>query len=143
MTFIYTFVYIYDLHSTPLSTKYFCKKREYCITKSYFIIEKQLQRRILKYTKCLSYPYSFHAIQMINPFLNSRISANYDKVDRLSANMVKSYCMQNLFWITYQHITYMKIKTHFSLIFLKSQGALLFTRQYKFLLLFIKTNTNN
>ena len=33
---------------------------------------------------------SFYATRIINPFLNSRISANHDKVQGLSANMVKS-----------------------------------------------------
>ena len=35
---------------------------------------------------CLSYPLSFFANQIINPFLNSRISANHKKVQGLSAN---------------------------------------------------------
>ena len=34
-------------------------------------------------------PLSFYATQIINPFLNSRISANHDKVDGLQS-MVKS-----------------------------------------------------
>ena len=54
--------------------------------KTYFIIEQQLPRQIMKYTKYLSYPFSFYATQIICPFLNSSISANHDKVDGLSAN---------------------------------------------------------
>ena len=54
------------------------------------LIKYQLPRGIMKYNKCLSYPLPFYATQMINPFLNSRLLVNHDKVDRLSANMVKS-----------------------------------------------------
>ena len=44
-----------------------------------FSKEILLQRnisRVMKYNKCLSYPLSFYATQIINPFLNSRISDN-------------------------------------------------------------------
>ena len=44
--------------------------------------------QIRKYTKCFSYPLSFYATQIVNPFINTRISANHDKVDELSANGV-------------------------------------------------------
>ena len=56
------------------------------IQKEILIIEKQLPLWIIKYIKCLIYPLPFYAIQIINPFLNSRISLNHDKVVRLSAN---------------------------------------------------------
>ena len=46
-----------------------------------FTIGKQFPLRIMKYIKCLFYSLPFYAIQMINPFLDSRISANHDKVD--------------------------------------------------------------
>ena len=50
------------------------------------MLEKQLPRRIMKYINCLSYPPSLYATHIINPFLNSRISTNYDKMIGLSAN---------------------------------------------------------
>jgi hypothetical protein len=52
----------------------------------------------MKYCKCLSYPLPFYATQNVTiyigndatqkdtRFLNSRISANHDKVEELSAN---------------------------------------------------------
>ena len=45
------------------------------------MIEKQLLHLIMKYTHCLSHPLPFYATQRINPFLNSRISANHDKME--------------------------------------------------------------
>ena len=60
----------------------------YHSTKRDFIIEKQLLRWIMKYTKNLSYPLPFQAAHIIKPFLNSRISANHDKVKGHSFNGV-------------------------------------------------------
>ena len=40
----------------------------------------------MKYIKYLSYRLPFYATQIINPFLNSRISDTHDQKDRLSAN---------------------------------------------------------
>ena len=42
----------------------------------------------MKFSKCLSNPPFLlcNSIEMINSFLNSRISANYDKMERLTAN---------------------------------------------------------
>ena len=51
-----------------------------------FFKEKQLLPWIMKYTNCLSYPPSLLCNSNNYPFLNSRISANQDKVERLSAN---------------------------------------------------------
>ena len=48
-----------------------------------FKIEKQLPRRNMKYIKCLLYPLPLYATKIINPFPNSWISANPDKVERL------------------------------------------------------------
>jgi hypothetical protein len=46
----------------------------------------------MKYTKYLSNPLPFYETQIIDfIFLNSRISANHDKVDGLSADMEKSF----------------------------------------------------
>ena len=56
----------------------------YPLYKRDFVIEKQLPHEIMKYAKCLSNPLPFEATQIINPPLNSRISANHDKVERLS-----------------------------------------------------------
>ena len=42
-----------------------------------FIIEKQIGRHFVQYTKCLSIPLPFYATQIINPFLNQLISANH------------------------------------------------------------------
>ena len=46
-----------------------------------FRIDQQLPRLIMEYTIC-----PFYATQRINPFINLGISANYNKVKRLSAN---------------------------------------------------------
>ena len=47
-------------------------------------------------------PFHFHATQIINPFINSKISANHDKIERLSANgetLMKKivFLLKNLF----------------------------------------------
>ena len=48
-----------------------------------FTIEKQLQRSIMKYTKCLYYP----SIQIKKLYFSySRILVNHNKVDGLSLN---------------------------------------------------------
>ena len=44
-----------------------------------FIIEKQIPRQFVQYIECLSIDPPFYATQIINPFLNSRISTNNDK----------------------------------------------------------------
>ena len=51
-----------------------------------FIIEKQLPRRIRNTQNDIHTPLPLYATSLIIPFLNSRISANHDKVERLSAN---------------------------------------------------------
>ena len=53
--------------------------------KRYFLIDKQIARQFVYYSEILS-NLPFYATQIINHFLNSRISANLDKVDALSAN---------------------------------------------------------
>ena len=50
------------------------------------MIEYQLPRGIMKYSKCPTYPLHFYATQIINTFLNWRISANHDKEEGHSAN---------------------------------------------------------
>ena len=42
-------------------------------------IEYQQTCKDMKYGKCLSYPLPFNATQIINPFLDSMISANHEK----------------------------------------------------------------
>ena len=58
-----------------------------CLAKTDFIFEKQLPRRIMIHTQCLSYPF-FPSMkpQTITPFPNSRFLAKHDKVDGLSSN---------------------------------------------------------
>ena len=51
------------------------------------MIEYQLPRTIMKYSKCLSYPTSILCNQMIIPFLNSSISANHDKLEENADNV--------------------------------------------------------
>ena len=46
------------------------------------ITEKHFPRLIINYNKCLS----FYATKIMNHFVNSRISTNHDKEERLSAN---------------------------------------------------------
>jgi hypothetical protein len=53
-------------------------------------------------------PLPFYAAQTFNPVLNSRISANHDKVERLSANrelLIKMivYLLQILFYTESEH----------------------------------------
>ena len=50
------------------------------LDKRYLIVDHKVARHFLHYSECLSNPLSFYATQMINPFPNSRISANHDKV---------------------------------------------------------------
>ena len=47
--------------------------------KRYFIIDQQIARHFVHYSECLSNLTSFYTIQLINPFLISRITANHDK----------------------------------------------------------------
>ena len=54
------------------------------------MIEKQIARHFVQYTKYLSYPLSIYATKIINPFLNSRIVANHDKEEGFQP-MVKSF----------------------------------------------------
>ena len=51
-----------------------------------FIIEKQLPHRIMKYTKCLSYPLPYYVTQIINPFLIQGSQPFMIKWGGLSAN---------------------------------------------------------
>ena len=47
--------------------------------KLYFIIDQQIVRHFVQYCECLSNLLLYYATQIINPFLNSRISANPEK----------------------------------------------------------------
>ena len=47
--------------------------------KRYSIIDQQIARYFVHYSEYFSSPLPFYAIQIINPFLNSRISAIHDK----------------------------------------------------------------
>ena len=51
-----------------------------------FTIKKQLPLWFMKYSNYLSNLLPFYSTQIINSFLNLRISANYNKVERPSAN---------------------------------------------------------
>ena len=42
---------------------------------------------MMKYGQTLLYPFPFYATKIINPFLNSRIAINYDKMLEHSANV--------------------------------------------------------
>ena len=44
-----------------------------------FVKEQQIVRYLVKYSKFFQTPISFYAIQIINPFLNSIMSANCEK----------------------------------------------------------------
>ena len=59
------------------------------VKKRDFTIEKQILPNILLFSKCPFYPLHFYATQMINPFLDSMISANHGKVEGLKP-IVKS-----------------------------------------------------
>ena len=79
-----------------------------------------MPRWMLKYTKCLLYPISFHAIQIVNPSLNSRTSAN-----------PHTYCFfMKLF--NYKKITYDKIfSKNISLCFYYHYATILYYSLYK------------
>ena len=47
--------------------------------KRYYIIDQQIPLHFVQYSECLSNPLLFYATRIINPFLNSRISANHAK----------------------------------------------------------------
>ena len=53
-------------------------------------IQVRKNNRIIMIEYQLSYPHPFHATQVINPFLNSMIVANFEKVDEGYQPMVKS-----------------------------------------------------
>ena len=58
----------------------FCANCLYnCEHKRYFIIDQQIAEHFVHYSKYLSKPLPFYATEMINPFFNSRISANHNK----------------------------------------------------------------
>ena len=59
------------------------------IIKRDYIIDKQLPRWIMKYSKCPLYLIPFYTTLIIHPFLISRISDNHEIVDGLSAHMIK------------------------------------------------------
>ena len=50
-----------------------------CPQKRDFIIEKHTARHFVQYCECLSTLLHFYATKIVNPFLNSRISAIHDK----------------------------------------------------------------
>ena len=50
-----------------------------CVDKSDFMTEKQIAKYFVQYSECLSNPLPFYATQIINPILNSMISANHNK----------------------------------------------------------------
>ena len=81
------YVYITrDIYAPFALTLYTLWSRPIYFYKRDIIIEKEFQRWIMKYIKCFSYPLPFYATQIICPFLNSRNSANHDKVNGLSGN---------------------------------------------------------
>ena len=53
--------------------------REIYTNKRYFVIDKQKARHFVHFSEILTSPILFYATQIINPFLNLRISANQDK----------------------------------------------------------------
>ena len=74
----------------------------------------KLPRGIKKYSKCLSYFPSLLATQIINPFLNSRTSANLGKAEGHSANgehLIKGIetLLENLFYYLLKPIMILQI----------------------------------
>ena len=61
-----------------LSRPFFSLPPHYGWFKRYLIIDQQIARHSVQFSKCLSTPLPFQATQIITPFLNSRISANHD-----------------------------------------------------------------
>ena len=60
--------------------------------------EYQLPLGVKKYSEYLSNPLPFFETQMIYPFLNTRISANYDKVDgEIIIKVLKLFCRISFF----------------------------------------------
>ena len=88
-----TFHFLFRTRNNKWSLIYNCfdiKKGTKCIEYWDVVYQKRFYDRetiaALNYNKCLSYPLSFNATQIINPFLKLRISANHDKVEELLAN---------------------------------------------------------
>ena len=55
-------------------------------TNRIIIIEYQLPRGIIEYTFPFLIPPPFYATEILNPLLNSKLSANHDKVEGYLAN---------------------------------------------------------
>ena len=53
-------------------------KKKYA-NKRYSIIDQQIAWHFVDYSECLSNPLPFFETQIINPFLNSRITVNHEK----------------------------------------------------------------
>ena len=56
------------------------------ITNRIIIIEYKLPSGIMNYNKCINTTLPFYSIQIIYPFPDLKISANYDKVEGHSDN---------------------------------------------------------
>ena len=84
--------------------------------KRYFIIDKHIAWHFVHYSECL-YPSPFHATQIVNIFLASRISANLKKGWNFSqsGNPYTPYCSSSVepfLWII-QYIQRKKIVKYF------------------------------
>ena len=68
----------------------------FCLYKRYFIKDQQIARHSVHYSECLSNPLPFYSNQIINPFLNSRISANDNKGLEFQPIVKSLYCLMFL-----------------------------------------------
>ena len=69
------------------------------LNKRDFAIEKQIACYFVRYSTCLSNPIPFYVIQIINPFLDSIISANYEKIGKVQPicrNPYTPYCFSSV-----------------------------------------------
>ena len=67
-----------------------------CRNKRYFIIDQQIARHFCNTVEVFQTPLSFYIIQIINPFLNLRISANHDKEQGLQPILKSCYSLMFL-----------------------------------------------
>ena len=69
---VFTLFFLVSVFSRPWVSFYLLTG----VGKRYFIIDQQIAQHFLQYSECLSNPLRFYKTQIINLFLNPRISAN-------------------------------------------------------------------
>ena len=71
--------------------------------KRYFMVDQQILQNFVQYIEGLSN--SFYASQIIDIFINSRISANRDKGQGIQPILMFHYCTKILSSVKYNHLS--------------------------------------